>query len=175
MISAETADWQRERPSSFWQPGKKLLKTIRDYQRLSEKHGLVSSLRKKIAVIRYRFWSVISGADIPLNCHIGGGLLIPHPNGIVIHSAVKIGVNCLIHQQVTIGVKRNNRQAPVIKGHVDIGAGAKIIGPVTVGEHALIGANAVVIKDVPAYAIVAGIPAKIIGATDDEIQDAADV
>jgi serine O-acetyltransferase len=53
----------------------------------------------------------------------------------------------------------------MIGGHVDIGAGAKIIGNITIGEHALIGANAVVIKDVPAYAIVAGIPAKVIGST----------
>ncbi|EMR14359.1 serine acetyltransferase [Methylophaga lonarensis MPL] len=55
--------------------------------------------------------------------------------------------------------------APVIGDHVDIGAGAKIIGNITIGEHALIGANAVVTRDVPPYAIVAGIPAKVIGFT----------
>lgn len=74
-------------------------------------------------------------------------------------------MNCLIHQQVTIGIKRGDAGAPVIRGHVDIGAGAKIIGNIIIGEHALIGANAVVTKDVPPLAIVAGIPAKVIGFT----------
>lgn len=165
MISADVADWDRERVKSFWSPARQLLKSIRDYQEKSGKQGLLSKLTKKTAVLRYRFWTVITGADIPINCIIGGGLSIPHPNGIVIHPQAKIGVNCLIHQQVTIGVSRRNNQAPIIKGHVDIGAGAKIIGDITIGEHALIGANAVVVKDVPAYAIVAGIPAKIIGTT----------
>ena len=67
--------------------------------------GVVGSLLCKILVIRHRFWSVVTGADIPLNCQIGGGLLIPHPNGIVIHPDAKIGVNCLIFQQVTLGIR----------------------------------------------------------------------
>jgi serine O-acetyltransferase len=116
-------------------------------------------------VLRYRFWSVVTGADIPLNAHIGGGLLLPHPNGVVIHPNSRVGVNCLIHQQVTIGVKRGDSTGPTISGHVDIGAGAKIIGQIYIGEHAMIGANAVVTKDVKAYDIVAGIPAKKIGST----------
>ena len=165
MISSEVADWDRERIKTFWSPAKQLLKSIRDYQKCSNKKGFLPKLNKKLAVIRYRFWAVITGADIPINGNIGGGLSIPHPNGIVIHPQAKIGVNCLIHQQVTIGVSRKNNKAPIIHGHVDIGAGAKLIGDITIGEHALIGANAVVVKDVPAYAVVAGIPAKIIGTT----------
>lgn len=165
MISSEVADWERERIKTFWSPARKLLKSIRDYQKSLNKKGLLAKLNKKRAVIRYRFWSVISGADIPINSNIGGGLSIPHPNGIVIHPLSKIGVNCLIHQQVTIGVSRKSILGPTINGHVDIGAGAKIIGAITIGEHALIGANAVVVKDVPAYAVVAGIPARIIGST----------
>ncbi len=168
MISSEFADWERERIKGFWSPSRKLLKSIRDYQRFQSSKGLFSSITKKLAVLRYRFWSVITAADIPLNCDLGGGLVLPHPNGIVIHSGAKVGVNCLIHQQVTIGVTRKSPKAPIIGGHVDIGAGAKIIGDINIGEHALIGANAVVIKDVPAYAIVAGIPAKIIGTTVDD-------
>lgn len=166
MVSAENADWEREVLNKFWCPPRQLLKSIRDYQRINQ-NSLLANLKKKTVVLRYRFWSIITGADIPLNCNLGGGLLIPHPNGIVIHSSAKIGVNCLIHQQVTIGVSRKSNKAPIIRGHVDIGAGAKIIGAITIGEHALIGANAVVVKDVPAYAVVAGIPAKIIGSTEE--------
>lgn len=171
MISSEIPDWEREHIKNFWSPARQLLKSIRDYQRFVHQKGILANLFKKFAILRYRFWTVIAGADIPLNGSIGGGLSIPHPNGIVIHPLAKIGVNCLIHQQVTIGVSRKSKQAPVIKGHVDIGAGAKIIGAITIGEHALIGANAVVVKDVPANAVVAGIPAKIIGTTakDEEI------
>jgi serine O-acetyltransferase len=64
-----------------------------------------------------------------------------------------------------LGVKRHEAMAPTLLGHVDIGAGAKIIGNITIGKHALIGANAVVTRDVPDYAIVAGVPAKVIGTT----------
>ena len=165
MISATEADWTREKYQGFWVPGRKLLKSIRDYQRYHSNGGVIPKVLSKLCVLRYMFWTVITGADIPLNTNIGGGLLIPHPNGIVIHPDVRVGVNCLIHQQVTIGVKRGNSKAPIIAGHVDIGAGAKIIGGVSIGEHAMIGANAVVTKDVEPFAIVAGIPARVIGTT----------
>lgn len=107
--------------------------------------------------MRHRFWSVVTGADIPLTCQIGGGLLLPHPNGIVIHPDARIGVNCLLFHQVTIG-GRNAKGLPVIGGHVDIGAGAKILGPVTIGAHARIGANAVVLSDVEEGAVAVGYP-----------------
>jgi len=113
----------------------------------------------KIASLRHRFWSVVTGADIPVNCRLGGGLLIPHPNGIVIHPDAEIGPNCLIFQQVTIGDAGGG--VPRLGGHVDVGAGAKIIGEIVIGDHARIGANAVVITDVPAGATVVGIPARI--------------
>jgi serine O-acetyltransferase len=117
---------------------------------------------KRWAVLRHRFWSAVSGADIPLNCQIGGGLLLPHPNGVVIHPAAHIGPNCLIFQQVTLGT-RGGGGAPVLKGHVDIGAGAKLLGAVSVGEHATIGANAVVLTDVPAHGVAVGVPAVVLG------------
>jgi serine O-acetyltransferase len=157
-ISAEIPDWGRERPCRFWDPSRKLLLTIRRYQHWRNR-GRISALLCKWLVLRHRFWSVITGADIPLNCSIGGGLLLPHPNGIVIHPEATIGVNCLIFQQVTIGI-RDKLGAPVIAGHVDIGAGAKILGPVRIGAHAKIGANAVVLSDVASGAIAIGIYAK---------------
>lgn len=165
MISSSEADLTREIPKQSWAPNKKLIKSLRDYQKFKYQSSLVARIMCKIAVLRHRFWSIITAADIPINSNIGGGLIIPHPNGIVIHPNSVIGVNCLIHQQVTIGVNRNSNIPPKIGGHVDIGAGAKIIGNITVGEHALIGANAVVVKDVEPYSIVAGVPAKVIGYT----------
>jgi serine O-acetyltransferase len=146
-ISSEIPDWTREQPSQFWDPGRKLLHTIRQYQYWQQHPGLISRFLCKIYVLRHRFWSVITGADIPLNCQIGGGLLIPHPNGIVIHPDAKIGVNCLIFQQVTIGV-RDALGAPEILGHVDIGAGARILGAITIGADVKIGANAVITRNV---------------------------
>lgn len=154
-VSADIADWSRERPQQLWDPSRKLLAAIRSYQRWHAKPGLIPLLVCKTAVLRYRFWSVVTGADIPLNCKIGGGLLLPHPNGIVIHPRAVIGVNCLIFQQVTIG-SRSGHDLPVICGHVDIGAGAKILGGVTIGDHARIGANAVVTRSVPAHGTAVG-------------------
>jgi serine O-acetyltransferase len=154
-VSADIPDWTRETPRQFWDPGRKLLLAVRRYQVWREKSGLIAASFRKVVVIRYRFWSVVTGADIPLTCQIGGGLLIPHPNGIVIHPDTKIGVNCLIFHQVTLG-SRNAGGVPEIGSHVDIGAGAKILGPVKIGAHARIGANAVVITDVENHAVAVG-------------------
>jgi serine O-acetyltransferase len=136
LVSAEIADWTREKPGQFWDPGRKLLLAIRRYQYWQQKSGIIARVICKVFVLRHRFWSIVTGADIPLNCQIGGGLLIPHPNGIVIHPEAKIGVNCLIFQQVTLGT-RGRPGLPIIDGHVDIGAGAKILGPICVGPHAI--------------------------------------
>jgi len=154
-ISSTVPDWSRERPVKFWDPGNKLLKTLRHYSKIDKVPKIIRPLFRYYIVLRYRFWSAVTGADIPLNARIAGGLVLQHPTGIVIHSKASIGVNCLILQNVTIvaGV--------TIQGHVDIGAGAKIVRPVVVGEHARIGANAVVLEDVPPFATVVGIPAKV--------------
>jgi serine O-acetyltransferase len=160
-VSAEDPDWSREKPRRLWDPGRRLLLAIRHYQYWRAKAGLIPTILRKWFVARHRFWSVVTGADIPLTCEIGGGLLIPHPNGIVIHPEAKIGVNCLIFQQVTIGTS-DRSGVPHIGGHVDIGAGAKILGPVSIGAHARIGANAVVLADVSRSATVVGIPARAV-------------
>ena len=139
MVSAESPDWSCEKPRRFWDPSRKLLLVIRRYQYWRGRGGILSTCLCKWLVLSHRFWSIVTGADIPLNCRIGGGLLIPHPNGIVIHPHAEIGVNCLIFQQVTIGT-RDRAGVPAIAGHVDIGAGAKILGPVrvpTCGRHVL--------------------------------------
>jgi serine O-acetyltransferase len=156
-ISASVPDWSRERPRRFWDPSRRLLGAIRRYQGAGD--TLSGRLLRKIAVLEHRFWSVVTGADVPLTSRIGGGLL-PHPNGVVIHPSAVIGPNCLLFQQVTLGAGRGG--LPVLGGHVDVGAGAKILGPVRVGDHVVIGANAVVTRDVPSCGVAAGIPARLL-------------
>lgn len=150
-------DWSRESNTKYWDPARKLLASLRDYGDARSREGMFWRIISKFIVLRHRFWSIVTGAEIPLNIkHIGGGLLLPHPNGIVIHPDVHIGANCLIFQQVTIGTS-HRPGVPFIGSHVDIGAGAKILGNVLIGDHARIGANAVVTKDVPAWGtVVAG-------------------
>lgn len=156
--STTEPDWGREQLRSrfSWEPGKQLVKSIRDYQKASSKHSIFGLVAKKSAILRHRFWSVVTSADVPINCDLGGGIRLTHTTGIVIHPGAKIGPNCCLFQQVTIvdGVE--------IGGAVDIGAGAKIIRAVKIGNNAKIGANAVVLSDVPENATAVGIPAKII-------------
>ena len=87
-------------------------------------------------------------------------MLIPHPNGIVIHSNAVLGYNCLVFQQVTIGT-RITSGAPIVGNHVDVGAGAKILGEIRIGDDCLIGANAVIVSDVPARSTVVGNPGRV--------------
>lgn len=160
-VSVCEPDLSREyKPPFSWCPARALLSAIRAYQRHADSRNPFFILVRRIAVIRHWFWSIISGADIPINTRIGGGLLLPHPNGVVIHADARIGPNCLIFQQVTIGTRGGG--LPVIGGHVDIGAGAKILGEITIGDHARIGANAVVVTNIPAGKTAVGVPARIV-------------
>jgi len=161
LPSSQDIDWSREQCSLFsWRPGHKLLKSIRDYQKYRS-GDIFTPIFKTVCVLRHRFWSAVSGADIPINATIGGGLLIPHPNGVVIHPKAEIGINCLIMTQVVIGMS-DDAGLPTIGNAVDIGAGAKILGSINIGSRSRIGANAVVISDVPPGATAVGIPAKIV-------------
>ena len=161
-ISAEVPDWSREKKLGFsWNPSRSLIRCVRVYQhQVSSRYWFVRQL-SKLTVVRYRFWTIVTGADIPLNCKVEGGLKVPHPNGVVIHPDAKIGPNCLIFQQVTIGIT-HGKGPPKIGGNVDIGAGAKILGDIYIGDHARIGANAVVLSDIESGATAVGVPARVI-------------
>ncbi len=106
------------------------------------------------------------GCFISLNAKIGIGVRFPHPNGIVIGGTTDIGENCTIFQQVTFGGKKigdaQNSNYPSIGNNVIIYAGAKLIGNITIGDNAIIGANSVVNKSFPPNTIIGGIPAKIL-------------
>ena len=90
---------------------------------------------------------------------IGGGVSLMHGFSTMI-LVKEMGMNCMVNQQVTIGWA--NGGVPTIGNNVWIAAGAKVLGPITIGDDVIIGANAVVVKDVPSHSIVAGVPAKII-------------
>jgi serine O-acetyltransferase len=154
-ISATVPDWSRESISRFWDPGPKLLRAIRRYQIVQNQSGIIAKLCSKYWVLNHRFWSTITQCEIHLHTEISGGLLLPHPTGIIIHPEAVIGPNCLIFQQVTLA------GAVIVGGHVDFGSGAKILGPLIIGDDVLIGANAVVSKDVPSGSTATGIPAKV--------------
>lgn len=161
QVSATIPDWSRERvQQGDWEPGREVMRSIRGYQAARARGGFASFIISRLWVLAHRFWSAVAGTDIPINTEIGGGLALPHPNGIVIHVNSKIGPNCLLFQQVTLG--GNEQGAPTLIGHVDVGAGAKILGKITIGAHAKIGANSVVLIDVPEGATAVGIPAKLL-------------
>lgn len=162
-VNRLTPDWGRESKIwHHWNPSISLLISFRKYKKWEFETGLIGKLLCFLLKWRFRLWSVICGTDIGLGASIGGGLLLPHPNGVVIHSDAIIGNNCMIMQQVTVG-QLAAAGAPKIGNAVYIGAGAKVLGPIVVGDRAAIGANAVVLIDVPNAATAVGVPARLVG------------
>ncbi|EKQ69035.1 serine acetyltransferase [Leptolyngbyaceae cyanobacterium JSC-12] len=104
------------------------------------------------------------GIELPYTAKVGRRVIIEHQSAIVIHGNCEIGDDCIIRQGVTMGNRYLERpfEAPKLGNRVNIGAGAKLFGSITVGDDANIGANAVVLNDVPPGATAVGIPAKLI-------------
>jgi len=109
------------------------------------------------------------GLEISVGGDIGGGLYIAHPIGCVL-MVNRMGTNCSIIAGITLGM-RNEYAFPTIGDDVFIGAGARVLGGIQVGDGAVIGANAVVIKDVPAQATVVGIPARVVRIASNEMTE----
>lgn len=111
----------------------------------------------------YRFVRNVYGIDLPYTVRLGRRVVIEHNGNVVIHGAASIGDDCIIRQGVTLGNRYLQRplDAPHLGARVNVGAGAKILGRVEVGDGAQIGANAVVLTDVPAEATAVGVPAQI--------------
>lgn len=104
-----------------------------------------------------------TGCDISFHAKLSGGIYIPHPTGIVIGDNVEIGGGTTILQQVTLGTKiKGGLDYPIVGEFGYLGAGSKILGRIVIGDHAVIGANAVVLQDVPRHGKAVGIPARII-------------
>ena len=116
-----------------------------------------------------QFSRFLTGIEIHPKANIGKNLFIDHGMGVVIGETSEIGDNVTIYHMATLGgispsvnsnEQRNIKRHPTLKDNVVVGSGAQILGPVTVGKNAKIGANAVVTKDVPENAVMVGIPAK---------------
>ena len=127
-----------------------------------------------IARIISQFSRFLTGIEIHPRANIGKNLFIDHGMGVVIGETSEIGDNVTIYHMATLGgispsvnsnEQRNIKRHPTLKDNVVVGSGAQILGPVTVGKNAKIGANAVVTKDVPENAVMVGIPAKNVAET----------
>jgi len=125
-----------------------------------------------IARIISQFSRFLTGIEIHPKAKIGENLFIDHGMGVVIGETSEIGNNVTIYHMVTLGGispsinsddQRNSKRHPTLMDNVVVGSGAQVLGPVTVGKNAKIGANAVVTKDVPENAVMVGIPAKNVG------------
>ena len=132
-----------------------------------------------IARIISQFSRFMTGIEIHPKAKIGKNLFIDHGMGVVIGETSEIGDNVTIYHMVTLGGiapsinsdnQRNVKRHPTIENEVVIGSGAQVLGPVTVGCCAKIGANAVITKDVPEKAVMVGIPAKNVGIADSEFK-----
>ncbi|PKH85168.1 serine O-acetyltransferase [Colwellia sp. Bg11-28] len=120
-------------------------------------------LRAPLSIIYrflYRRARNLYGIELPYDAQIGQGVIIEHQHGIVVHGNSVIGDNCTIRQGVTIGNRYMNKptEAPIIGNNVNIGAGAKLLGNITIGDNANIGANAVVIHNVAQDTLYVGFP-----------------
>src|SRR5690606_31121890 len=111
----------------------------------------------------FRHCRNVYGIEIPYTAEIGRGVIVEHQGGIVVHGASVIGDGSIIRQNCTLGLRSLDRldDAPIIGRRVNIGAGAVIMGRVTIGDDAAIGANAVVMQDVPPGALAVGVPATV--------------
>lgn len=131
-------------------------------------HRLAHYLHNKGYVLTARalsqFMKMITGIEIHPGATIGKGLFIDHGSGVVIGETAEIGDNCTLYQGVTLGGtgKDSGKRHPTLGNNVMVGAGAKVLGPFKVGDHAKIAAGAVVLKEIPENSTAVGIPAKVV-------------
>lgn len=155
-LKAHKGDWSAQ---GFW---------VLSVHRFGEwRYGIRFSPARKLCSfvykISYKVVQILTGVEFPCEAAAGQGTRIDHFGGIIISGYASFGDYCVIRQGVTVGLKNEeNPVGPRIGNYVNIGAGAKIIGDITIGDHVDIGANSVILTDIPANSIAVGIPARII-------------
>jgi serine O-acetyltransferase len=124
-----------------------------------------SWLRKPFSLIykvMFKAIQIVTGIELPCEVVVGHGFVIDHSGGIVVSGYARFGDNCRIRSGVVIGLKRvSDPCAPQFGNNVDVGAGAKVLGNIHIGSNVIIGANAVVTRDVPDNSMAVGVPAII--------------
>jgi serine O-acetyltransferase len=124
-----------------------------------------SWLRKIFSLIYhflFKLVQILTGIELPCEVVVGDNFVIDHFGGIVVSGYARFGANCRIRNGVVVGLKNVDEPiAPIFGDNVDIGAGAKVLGPIRIGNNVRIGANAVVLRDVPDDHVAVGVPAVI--------------
>jgi serine O-acetyltransferase len=122
-----------------------------------------------------QFARFITGVEIHPGAMIGSGMFIDHGMGVVIGETTEIGDNVTLFQGVTLGGtgKQRGKRHPTLGSHVVVGTGAKVLGPIKIGDYVKIGANAVVLQDVPDHSTVVGIPGRIVRIKDERVAEDA--
>jgi serine O-acetyltransferase len=130
--------------------------------RYTVKPAVLRKLMSGIYKVLYKLVQIITGIELPCEVPVGKNLVIEHSGGIVVSGFASIGDHCTLRNGVVIGLARVDAPAaPQIGDHVDIGTGAKLLGNIRIGNRVAIGANAVVLTDVPDDCIAVGVPATI--------------
>lgn len=122
-------------------------------------------LRAPLSVVyrwAYRHCRNVYGIELPYTVQLGRRVVFEHQGGIVVHGNCRIGDDCIIRQNCTLGIRKMSEldKAPTLEAGVSVGAGAAILGAVTLGAGCMVGANAVVLSDVPPGALAIGVPAR---------------
>jgi serine O-acetyltransferase len=148
----------------LWRPGFWVMVVYRFGRwRYGFKNRIVRAPLSFFYKLMFKFIQIVSGIELPCEAKVGRRFRIDHFGGVIVSGDVALGDDVVIRNGVTIGVRRTGvRGSPTIGNRVDIGAGAKILGPITIGDDTTIGANAVVLQDVPPDSVAVGIPARII-------------
>lgn len=130
------------------------------------RYGVRPAVLRKILSFVYKVLfklvQILTGVELPCEAVVGRNFIIDHFGGIVISGYARFGDDCRIRNGVVVGLRRvEEKAAPVIGDGVDIGAGAKLLGPIRIGDNVIIGANAVVLCDVPSNSLAIGVPAQV--------------
>jgi len=166
---AHNYDWSRH---GFW--------ALLVYRFGRWRYGIKNRFLRMPFSFAYKFLKMMAdslcGIELPCEVVMGERFVVEHIGGIVISGDAVFGDDCVIRNGVTVGLRhRQERGSPRIGNRVDIGAGAKLLGPIRIGDDVAIGANAVVLCDVPDGCIAVGVPARVISRSCDEALELEEV